>query len=202
MTKNSPKKSEKPWCTGGCNLNLNRKDSIHSVEVNKVFHISCHSFPKKYNIQRQLLYYSTLVAWAIFLPNPSKLRAMFGATAYSFIEYSFTYLNDGKAYTSFAQYFGNLIYVPVLLDGYGFLFYHNKFMYVLLFPFNIWLLEIVLDCIFQVLYGRNVAWCYHSYNDSKLNGIIRIGHGKFWILLGIACYIIYPSLRQFTDGVF
>jgi hypothetical protein len=202
MTSNKNKSAGEALCTGGCNLNLNRKDSVHSVEINKIFHISYHSFPKKYNLARQILYYMIFIAWILFVPNPYKLRAIFGATAYSFIEYAFTFLNNGKAYTSFAQYFGNLIYVPILLDGYGFLFYHNKYIYVLLFPFNIWLLEIVLDNIFQAIYGRNVAWCYHSYKDSKLNGIIRIGHGKFWVLLGIACYIIYPPLRHFTDNVF
>ena len=77
-----------------------------------------------------------------------------------------------------------------------------QYFYVLLFPINIWLLEIILDGIFQLIYGRNVAWCYHPYDDSKLNGIIRIGHGKFWILLGIVCYLMYPTLKIFTDNMF
>ena len=189
-------------CTGGCNLNLNRHNSIHSVCVNKIFHITYHTFPKKKKLLRQCLFYSIMVLWIMFLPLAYKLRAIFGATAYSFIEYTFTYMNKGKAYTSFAQYFGNLVYVPILLDIYAHYLYYNKYFYVLLFPINIWLLEIILDGIFQLIYGRNVAWCYHSYDDSKLNGIIRIGHGKFWILLGIVCYLMYPTLKIFTDNMF
>ena len=78
-------------------------------------------------------------------------------------------------------------------------FYENFIVYVLFFPVNIWLLEIVLNHLFRLIYGRNVACCYHSYEDSKLNGVIRVGHGKFWLLLGIACHVIYPTLKYLTE---
>ncbi len=191
--------SKKATCTGGCNLDLNICSSVHSIESKKILHISCHTFPKHYNLSRKLLFYSIAIAWLVFLPRTFKLRAAFGATAYSLIEYTFTFVNDGTAYTSFAQFFGNLLYVPILLDGYGFLLYDNLFLYILFFPVNVWLLEIVLDSLFHVIYGRNVAWCYHSYEDSKLNGVIRVGHGKFWLLLGAACHVIYPTLKHWTE---
>ncbi len=191
--------SKKATCAGGCNLDLKTSTSAHSVERGKILHISFHSFPKEYRLSRKILFYSMAAAWLAFLTRPYKLRAVFGATAYSFIEYAFTFINDGTAYTSFAQFFGNLLYVPILLDGYGFLFYENFIVYVLFFPVNIWLLEIVLNHLFRLIYGRNIAWCYHSYEDSKLNGVIRVGHGKFWLLLGIACHVIYPTLKYLTE---
>ena len=62
-----------------------------------------------------------LLAWWALLPPAQKLRAVCAAAAYSGIEFVFTFLHEGEAFTSFAQFWGNLLYTPVLLDGYWWL---------------------------------------------------------------------------------
>lgn len=186
-------------CTGKCYLELDIEKSKYSVEVNKIFHITYHSFPEDLKYIRQISFYLLGFMWIYLYPFSQKLRCLICSFLYSFIEYIFTYLTGKRAFTSFAQFYGNLLYTPILLDFYGYVFHKYITLYILLFPFNIWILEIILDILFNLLYGRNVAWCYHEYNDSKINGVIRIGHGKFWIFLGIICYFFYPPLLIFTN---
>jgi len=69
-------------------------------------------------------------------------------------------MERGEAYTSFCQFFCNLVYLPLLLDTYGHFMGATPYLYVLLFPFNIYLLEIVVGYYCMWLYGFNPAWNY------------------------------------------
>ena len=150
--------------------------------------------------------------WASVLTLPGMLRAFCAAVAYSFMEYTFTFFSDGKPFTSFAQFWGNCLYTPVLLEGYSWListfgiFFdlglkEEITVYVLLFPLNIWILELVLDRVFIMVYGRNVAWCYCTYDDSYFGGAVRLGHGIYWIGLGVFCRFAVPMLIQVTEAI-
>ena len=153
------------------------------------------------------------VVWLFAYSPSAKLRSVLAAMGYTFVEYSFTYFNNGIAYTSFAQFWGNLLYTPLLLDTYWVLLIGDVapspsimstsvLMYIALFPFNIWLLEIIEDLIFLVVYGRNVAWCYCEYPDSYLGGSVRLGHAVFWLALGLFLSLGYPSLKITTDDMY
>ena len=171
---------------------------------------------------RCLLVAAMLVAWFCCYPAATKVRSFAAAAVYSFIEFSFTTLQNGKGFTSFAQFWGNLLYTPILLDVYydvivsacgssdngpenappptpTMLAYVT---YVLLFPVNVWLLELVLDRLFLVVYGRNVAWCYCTDTDSYAGGTVRLGHGKYWLAMGAACAMLQPNFRDATDSLF
>merc|ERR1712039_912954 len=90
-------------------------------------------------------------------------------------------------YTSAAQFMGNLLYIPVLLDTYGWLFEGSPALYVLFFPLDVWLLEVVLHYAIVFIWGHNVAWCYKDYADEFLDGAVRVGHGAAWWVLGVFC---------------
>merc|ERR1712137_1317334 len=67
----------------------------------------------------------------------------------------------------------------------------RSLLYVCLFPVNIWILEVVEEFIIKLIWGRNVAWCYCDYADEYLSGCIRLGHGIFWMALGMGCFVGY-----------
>ena len=95
---------------------------------------------------------------------------------WSVIEPGLVWLNNGAVYTSLAQLLGNLLYIPFLLDVYGSRFLDNKVVYIMLFPLNIWLLELVLGRLFVLVLGRNVAWCYCEEPHAAFNGTLRWSH--------------------------
>ena len=191
----------RPGCHGGCTVRPNP-----APKIGQALHVSVHAVPKG---PRRLLVAGLVLTWLFFYPLQLKLRALAAASAYTVIEWNFTRMSDGKAFTSLAQFWGNLLYTPVLLDAYWHLFFGGQsgggviptILYVILFPFNVWLLEIVLDRIFVISYKRNVAWCYCTYSDSACGGALRLGHGIWWLLMGVACRMLFPLLRSYTNAL-
>mmetsp|Transcript_1070 Transcript_1070/g.2009 ORF Transcript_1070/g.2009 Transcript_1070/m.2009 type:complete len:209 (+) Transcript_1070:21-647(+) len=157
----------------------------------KVLHITCHPVAAP---SRWLVLASFAVFWMANFPAAMKLRCGVLALAYSFMESCFTYFERGRAYTSMAQFVANLLYVPVLADSYGYVLEGNPFWYILLFPLNIWLLEIVQGAVISFIFGHNVAWCYADYADELCFGFIRVGHAIWWWSLGAVLFVAYPLI--------
>ena len=107
----------------------------------------------------------------------------------------------GRGYTSVAQFAANLVYLPLLLDGYGALFLARPSLYIALFPLNIWLLEVVVGLVLIWLYGHNVAWCYADYADAYCAASFRIGHAPFWLGLGVVCLVAHEPLLEATTAL-
>mmetsp|Transcript_37820 Transcript_37820/g.108047 ORF Transcript_37820/g.108047 Transcript_37820/m.108047 type:complete len:228 (-) Transcript_37820:92-775(-) len=167
--------------------------------IGKVLHVSYHSIPKDGSRGPRLLALAAVaILWLLAYPLAMKLRCLISAVLYSFTECAFTHFERGRPYTSVAQLVGNLLYTPVLLDAYGWAFEGTPFLYVALFPLNVWVLEIVQGYCISWVYGRNVAWCYLDYADELLSGCIRVGHGVFWWGLGLACLLLHPILCRAT----
>lgn len=144
---------------------------------------------------RRVVLLLSLLLWLMH-PLDTKLRCLALSLGYSFIEYNFTYFERGKAYTSMAQFVANVLYMPLLVDLYSHFLWRFPFLYMSLFPMNIWLLEIVQGLAIQWIYGRNVAWCYADYADELFNGLIRIGHAIWWWGLGVALWLFYPFIQR------
>ena len=198
----------KHMCHGGCDQMQETQD--YSRKLTQILHVSVHGIPGSPFLRqaRLLLLTVALYLWYMFYSPPVQLRSILAASAYTFIEYSFTYFSDGKPFTSFGQFWGNLLYTPVLLDVYWDCIVGKGkeittaagFIYVILFPFNVWMLEIVLDQWFLLVYNRNVAWCYCTYSDSHVRGVVRVGHGIYWLIMGFVLLQIYPLLRDMTNS--
>ena len=199
-------------CHGGCDT-ATAPDILHARKITQLLHVSVHEIPGgRGSLLRQFrlcLISSALFFWLYFYDPPTQLRSLLAATAYTFIEYIFTGYENSDNFTSFAQFWGNLLYTPILLDVYwsvvvgssdgGMPSALQAMSYVMLFPFNVWLLEIVLDQWFLIVYGRNVAWCYCTYTDSLVGGSVRVGHALYWLLLGMGCLVVYPTAQYWTN---
>ena len=161
----------------------------------RIGHLTAHRLPQSLDPRARRLRIAALVAlsfaWLLLYPRGEQVRSVLAACAYSVIEYAFEFLERGRPYTSAEQFLGNLVYTPLLLSVYGSFLLHNAAAYIILFPVNIWLLEIVQGHAYMWFYcGRNVAWCYLDYADVACNGCVRWGHGVWWIGLGAACLLI------------
>jgi len=174
-----------------------------SRELGALLHLRFHSIPYAGDARRQRLA-ALLAAAAIWLCAfawPLKLRTLVCASLYSALELAFTAGERGRPYTSLAQFVANLLYVPVLLDTYGALLAaRGPLLYALLFPLNVWLLELIVGHAIAWLHGRNVAWCYADYADAFGNGCARLGHAPAWLALGAVCYVAYPWMVEATEG--
>eukprot|EP00658_Telonema_sp_P-2_P026591 TRINITY_DN20752_c0_g1_i1.p1 TRINITY_DN20752_c0_g1~~TRINITY_DN20752_c0_g1_i1.p1 ORF type:complete len:267 (-),score=54.61 TRINITY_DN20752_c0_g1_i1:189-989(-) len=173
-----------------------------SVRAGKLFYFQLHTWPDEGYYTSLSIQLVLLGFWLCFYPLHWKLRSFVIACVYSLIESCFTLLERGSCYTSGAQFWGNLLYVPVLLDGYGWLLQDmSPALYVVLFPVNVWILEMVMELVFRQVYGRNVAWSYLDYSDEYLEGCIRVGHAIPWLAVGMACLFLDPVLTDWVNGL-
>mgnify|MGYP002631352688 CR=1 FL=1 len=177
--------------------------ATRSREVGSVLHLRYHTIPHRGTArsQRHLALLAAAAVWLCLFPRGLQLRSFGCALVYSFMELAFTTLERGTGYTSLAQFGTILLYTPLLLDAYGALLGTMPVAYVLLFPLNVWLLEIVVGAAIIWVHGHNVAWCYADYADAFANGSARLGHAPAWLALGVACFWLYPWLIALTSGV-
>jgi len=158
----------------------------------RIVHMTAHRLPMSLATGERLVRVAVaillLLVWGLLYPRAEQMRSFLAAAAYSLTEFCFTFLERGRPYTSAEQFAGNLLYTPFLLTAYGHVLLGHPWLYVLLFPANIWLLEIAQGHAFMWFHaGRNVAWCYLDYSDVACNGCLRWGHGVWWLVMGMAC---------------
>ncbi|RKP25927.1 hypothetical protein SYNPS1DRAFT_28358 [Syncephalis pseudoplumigaleata] len=147
-----------------------------------------------------------VAAWWSATSLDAKLRSLVNAAAFSVIEFTFYAMTvempNGdillrpfdprcrKGHTTVHQFICNVIYTPILLDVYV-----DAVPYwplrVLLFPLNIWLLELVQGYVLIYLHGYNPAWTYYG-KDAYFHGNIKLSYWPFWIALGGAVELAYP----------
>ena len=177
-------------------------------------HLTHHSLPHDEVRRLRLAAVAALVVgWLLLYPLATKLRAVSCALVYSCMEWTFTLVERGTPYTSVGQLGANLLYTPVLLDVYCWLLqlllaaahtpeHWLPTLYIVLFPLNVWVLELVVERLILIpLYGRNVAWCYADYADEAFGGCIRIGHAPAWWLLGMIAWAVYPLVTDISVSV-
>ena len=68
----------------------------------------------------------------------------------------------------------------------------------LLFPLNIWALEIVEGYALIYLYGYNPAWEYRG-DDALFHGTIKLSYWRYWLPMGLVLeYLLWNSFVQWT----
>ena len=174
-----------------------------SRRAGSYLHFELHSVPDdRWRWPRLAAMAGAFGCWLWLYPRETKLRSAVCALVYSFMESAFTAVERGARYTSLAQFGANLLYIPVLLDGYGWLLEGQPaHVYVLLFPINVWVLELVVDRLLVLAFGRNVAWCYLDYADELCGGCVRLGHAPAWWLLAVIVLLVDPALRDMTQAM-
>ncbi|KDO20181.1 hypothetical protein SPRG_14529 [Saprolegnia parasitica CBS 223.65] len=151
-------------------------------------------------------------AWYWAHPPSVQWAAFFAAAGFSCIEFSWyatttEAANGDLAFTPFAatcrpghttwaQFWANVLYTPLLLFTYR-AWLPSAFLRVVLFPLNIWLLEIVEGYGLMLVFGRNIAWTYNT-PDAYFHNNIRTGFAGLWLLLGLALEVVGYTL---VDGL-
>lgn len=130
------------------------------------------------------------------------------ATSFAIIESAYRY-PDGV--TTIEQFVLNLLYTPILIHGYERVVLNN-YLRILLFPFNVWLAEMVMGTFMLNVLGYRI-WLY----DDALalcDNHITLSFFHWWILLGMlvsCCFwidiytpIIYAvqEIRRTSDTLF
>lgn len=95
-------------------------------------------------------------------------------------------------HSSYAQFWSNVIFTPLILFLYRHMITHAM-LRVLLFPFNIWLLEIIEGYILMFLFGKNVAWEYRGA-DAYCHGNIKLSYALPWVALGLIVELAWDPL--------
>lgn len=158
--------------------------------------------------------------WLLFTERQTKIDSVSMALTYSYIEYSwytFTYetvdrvvriaplhMKGRDGFTTVEQFIGNSFYLPIAMNGYAILFQCVGALFfpsiidilivfrIILFPFNIWLLEIVQHEVLKFIFGFNPAWDYTGAPGSRCDGAINLSHAKLWVFLGILAATCTP----------
>ena len=107
--------------------------------------------------------------------------------------------NGRLGHSSFAQFWSNIIFTPMLLFTFQYLV-SNHILRIILFPFNIWWLEIIEGYTLMFLFGKNVAWEYRG-SDAFCHGNIKLRYFLPWLVLGAIVefawdIIITPAIEQ------
>ena len=116
-----------------------------------------------------------------------KVEATLLACTFSVIEATFWNIFYGKYRTTFAQWWINVLTVPVFITGYQGLLSDFALARLLLMPLNVWKMETVQAAILRsAYYGINPAWDYSNDHGSLINGSINLRMWPEWLLLGVA----------------
>ena len=144
-------------------------------------------------------------AWTWLTPLHSKLKATLAAVAYSYFELGFTRYVErgGRGYTSAAQLVANVLYTPLLLDGYATAIDAlsprlrspgaHACCYVGLFPLNVWLFEVLLGHVLIAIYGHNVACAPPPAVTTPLPTRQHHSRASAWHVRAYACCLLYTS---------
>jgi hypothetical protein len=147
--------------------------------------------------------------WYQVVPLESKLRAVVNAAAFALVEFTFYSVTiqtpEGEVYfrpfskdrraghTTWQQFYANILYTPILMDVYYYILADYWMLRVLLFPINIWLLEIIVGYVLIFLYGYNPAWVYYG-KGALFSGNIKLPYAIYWLLFGGVLEIYYPLM--------
>ena len=109
---------------------------------------------------------------------------------------------QGKfGHTSFAQFWSNVVWGSMLLFRYRDVVegigleegWARSALFVFMFPFNVWWLEIVEGYILMFLFGRNVAWVYRG-KSAYFHGTITTEYYVPWLGLGAVLELLWDSV--------
>ncbi|KAJ3252956.1 hypothetical protein HK103_001055 [Boothiomyces macroporosus] len=148
-----------------------------------------------------------IISVALYLTTSTlemKIRGLIGAIGFAPTEYLFYQLTvedqgrvifaplkfpNRKGHTTLHQFFSNILFLPYILEILTFM-PKSIVPFAFLFPFVVWLIEIVEGFYLIFLFGKNPAWHYYG-NDAYLWGTVKLSYFKYWFVGGL---LVYPSL--------
>ena len=120
------------------------------------------------------------------------VRVSVRGDAFTTLGHSLEKKRFAMGHTTWAQFVCNILYVPVLLVTYRRVV-ENSWHRVILFPINIWLLEIIQGYSLMFLAGRNLAWFYDT-SDAMFHGNIRLYYAFVWWPFGFVVESLWDTV--------
>lgn len=115
--------------------------------------------------------------------------AFLGSLVFAILESILYKIKKNVYFTTKEQFAMNMIFVPFIIEDFNWLF-RNFYFRHLIFPFNIWIFELIMGFSLIIILGSNPAWKYkgrYSFFRNQINLI----HYPRWIFLGIIQEILY-----------
>ena len=119
--------------------------------------------------------------------------AISGSTFFAISEMLLYKYKEGYYFTTWQQFGLNMIFVPFMIQDYYY-YIEDWLLRYLLFPFNVWLFEIIMANILYILIQENPCW-YYKTKYSYFNGTIALDLYPRWLLFGIVIDNIYPYFK-------
>ncbi|KAF4656771.1 hypothetical protein FOL47_008749 [Perkinsus chesapeaki] len=163
--------------------------------------------------------------WFTFTDFTGKIMSFCGAVMYAFIESTYLTFHEGHFHSSFAQFWCNIWYNPIVTEVYrrhaipaltNLLVENSQFfqahfgedplvlasvLAVCLMPLNIWCLEVVQGYLIIFLYGKNIAWDYSYSKFAVMHGNCNLTMFPEWLAFGLILERIYwPFIVPFFEG--
>ena len=133
-----------------------------------------------------------MIIWIYTINFRRLLLSFLGSMIFAFLEVSHYRITTGRVFTTKEQFIANLIFMPFMIENYNIII-PNIYLRFFLFPFNIWIFEIIMGYYMILLLGHNPAWKYET-KYSYLNGLIALECYPRWFFLGLLQEFLYSYL--------
>ncbi len=136
-----------------------------------------------------ILFQFLFILCYMFYTSRRFILAFLGSVVFAILESILYKLEKNIYFTTKEQFIMNMIFVPFLIEDFNWIFRDFYFRH-LIFPFNIWIFEIIMGFSLIWLLGNNPAWKYkgqYSYFKNQINLL----HYPRWIFLGMIQEILY-----------
>jgi hypothetical protein len=137
----------------------------------------------------KLLLLPMMMIWIFMVNYHRLLLSFYGSVIFACLEMIHYKLNYGIFFTTKEQFIANFIFMPFMIEDYNILFPNRYFKY-LIFPFDVWLFEIIMGYSMIFILGKNPAWTYNT-KYSYFRGQIALECYPRWFFLGIFQDLLY-----------
>jgi len=141
---------------------------------------------------KKLTSITPIICFISTLTAKRMMLSLLGSLVFAFLESCLYKLTDGKYYTTVTQFVANIIFIPFIVEDYNYIF-GNYYYKHFIFPFNIWVFELIMGFWLINLHGHNPAWNYKG-PFACFYGQIDISCYPRWILLSIIQDFLYFNI--------
>jgi len=136
--------------------------------------------------------------WIFYTTLITKLLSLMCAVAFAIIESSYRCAHGGGFYSTYQQFIMSVLGSPIFIIFYW-NFIVNVWLRLLMFPFVLWLWELVADRCLKSLYNsHNPAWNYSYSKYSMFSGAIRLDFYFYWLLMGVSLELVNKYIVIFS----
>lgn len=152
-------------------------------------------------VHPRYLYASVLsvwtAAWFLAVTSQDKCMAFVSAVAYGLMEATWYRFWEGQWFTTWEQFVANVLVLPLTVCAYRRVVFLS-WLRIVLFPFNLWVFEIVCGYMLQGLFGTNRAWSYKGCPYAAFDDHVSFRCFWRWLLFGVLVEMAYSYVEACT----